>query len=294
MLTPDSIVPSFKKPQNLNLYTYSLNNPINLTDPSGLCAEVGDEVCWGLAERAWRAGLGTLAELGILTEQELRDLLSGKPVIISRQEWGAVEPTVGILYENEPDKFALQYAVGYGEGFYDPILNTGGYACYEQLFPNEPLAEILKTIVIHHEGDNQTYDIRQVQLEHMIMEGWTDIGYHYAIGLDGRIFEGRDINVRGSHVNEANTGRIGILFLGDFHPGIENRFDITVPDILSGDNRPSPQLVASAIELIRWLDLKYGIEEVVAHRDVPNNFTVCPGEYCMYLIPFFNSIVQEQ
>jgi len=41
MLTPDSIIPSFKNPQNLNLYTYSLNNPVRYRDPTGHIVECG-------------------------------------------------------------------------------------------------------------------------------------------------------------------------------------------------------------------------------------------------------------
>lgn len=38
-LTPDTIVPDPKNPQQYNRYSYTLNNPLNLIDPSGHCTE---------------------------------------------------------------------------------------------------------------------------------------------------------------------------------------------------------------------------------------------------------------
>jgi RHS repeat-associated protein len=70
--------PGFARlPASQNGYSYSNNNPVNYTDLSGLCAEVGDEVCWSLAESAWLAGLGPLGYLGTLTEFELGLVLGG-------------------------------------------------------------------------------------------------------------------------------------------------------------------------------------------------------------------------
>ncbi len=34
---PDSVVPSPYNPQSLNRYSYTLNNPVRYTDPSGHC-----------------------------------------------------------------------------------------------------------------------------------------------------------------------------------------------------------------------------------------------------------------
>jgi hypothetical protein len=51
-IQPDTIVPGLFHPQNLNRYSYVLNNPVNLVDPSGhrSCstrqANTGDETCW--------------------------------------------------------------------------------------------------------------------------------------------------------------------------------------------------------------------------------------------------------
>lgn len=45
MLTPDSIVPSFKNPQSLNRYSYVLNNPVKYVDFSGHYPCASDEYC---------------------------------------------------------------------------------------------------------------------------------------------------------------------------------------------------------------------------------------------------------
>jgi hypothetical protein len=37
-------------PQSFNRYSYVYNQPLRYTDPTGHCAEVGDESCWSFAE----------------------------------------------------------------------------------------------------------------------------------------------------------------------------------------------------------------------------------------------------
>ena len=44
----DPFVGYAKLPATLNGYSYANNNPINFTDSSGLCAEFGDDGCWGI------------------------------------------------------------------------------------------------------------------------------------------------------------------------------------------------------------------------------------------------------
>ncbi|MCP4423579.1 MAG: hypothetical protein GY803_03710 [Chloroflexi bacterium] len=51
MVSPDSIVPDPANPQSFNRYAYTLNNPVKFRDPSGHCAETGDDGCWGWYDR---------------------------------------------------------------------------------------------------------------------------------------------------------------------------------------------------------------------------------------------------
>jgi N-acetylmuramoyl-L-alanine amidase len=44
--------------------------------------------------------------------------------------------------------------------------------------------------------------------------GWSDIGYHFVIRLDGRIEKGRAEDRPGSHVAGFNTGSIGVVYVG--------------------------------------------------------------------------------
>lgn len=45
-------------------------------------------------------------------------------------------------------------------------------------------------------------------------KGWSDIGYHYFIGRDGKIEGGRDIEVMGAHVYGENEDSVGICMAG--------------------------------------------------------------------------------
>lgn len=48
------------------------------------------------------------------------------------------------------------------------------------------------------------------------MVGWDDIGYTHLVCEDGRVYEGRGWNVRGSHTLGYNEIAIGICIIGDY------------------------------------------------------------------------------
>ena len=70
-------------------------------------------------------------------------------------------------------------------------------------------------IVIHcsdtpPDRDVTADDIRQWHLD----RGWTDIGYHYVVRLDGAVEVGRPLSLQGAHVQGHNADSIGICIVG--------------------------------------------------------------------------------
>ena len=70
-------------------------------------------------------------------------------------------------------------------------------------------------IIVHctatREGATVSLDtVRRWHLE----RGWSDIGYHYLILLDGTIERGRPEHIQGAHVRGYNKNSIGVSYVG--------------------------------------------------------------------------------
>ncbi len=104
--------------------------------------------------------------------------------------------------------------------------------------------------------------IRGIQRYHMDIRGWNDIGYHYLIGPDGSIHQGRPEGIRGAHARP-NRDKFGICVLGNF-----NRSQEAV----------SAPARKSLVALLAYLMGKYGMSpwSIYGHRDF--NPTDCPGD----------------
>ena len=119
-----------------------------------------------------------------------------KPVVISREEWGAEEPKNSYSYHPYFDKLTLHHA-----------------ACCS--------ADDIE------EGKDQ---VRWIQDFHQNGRGWSDIGYHFLVDRAGNIYQGRPETVIGAHVGGANTGNIGVCLLGCYHPPEVSCFQTITPD----------------------------------------------------------------
>jgi len=119
-----------------------------------------------------------------------------KPVIISREEWGAEDPKGSYSYHPYFDKLTLHHA-----------------ACCS--------ADDLE------EGKEQVYWIQDF---HQNGRGWNDIGYHFLVDRAGNIYQGRPETVIGAHVGGANTGNIGVCLLGCYHPPEASCFQTITPE----------------------------------------------------------------
>jgi N-acetylmuramoyl-L-alanine amidase len=192
-----------------------------------------------------------LAASGLTTLTFMRGC-SRKPAmeslpIISRVEWGAVD--INLLTSVEGD--------------YDPIINPEGWYIYQ-----EPLEQVLNTIVVHHSARPLSDGPLEIQRLHMEQKGYADIGYHYMIDETGQIYEGRLLTVRGAHTGGHNTGTVGIALMGNFE-----------------EIEPTEAQIESLKELGRCLVKDYKITHLAGHRDFQPGVTVCPGENLAILLP---------
>jgi len=75
--------------------------------------------------------------------------------------------------------------------------------------------EDIHTIVVHCSAtrEGQWVDAHDIDRWHKA-RGWSGIGYHRVICLDGSVEQGRDFTRRGAHVSGNNTNTIGICMIG--------------------------------------------------------------------------------
>ncbi len=74
----------------------------------------------------------------------------------------------------------------------------------------------IEKIILHCSATKEGRDIKTETIRswHVKGRGWSDIGYHYVIELDGEVKEGRPIHKIGAHTKGENSTSIGICYVG--------------------------------------------------------------------------------
>lgn len=129
------------------------------------------------------------------------------------------------------------------------------------------------TVVVHHSGNSGEKDPGAIEAKHMGAKKWDDVGYHYLIPPSGEVYEGRYLAYKGSHVENANTGKIGILIMGDFEHQIWDR-----------DDDPTEAQLNSAVALINALGSHFSLTKLGGHKDYKAD-TECPGSELYKVVP---------
>ena len=118
--------------------------------------------------------------------------------------------------------------------------------------------------------ENQFISVEDVRRWHL-NRGWSDIGYHYLIYLDGTIKKGREDYKVGAHVKGFNRKSIGISYVG----GVDR-------DLRPKDTRTHEQKEALC-ELLKELKELYPKAQIKGHRefskDLNNNGVIEPFEF---------------
>ncbi len=167
-----------------------------------------------------------------------------KPKIVSREEWKA-RPPKGEYKYHTPQKIIVHHT-------------------WKPTASQYVGAATIRGIQNYHMDDPTT--------------GWSDIGYHFLIGPDGVIYQGRPENAVGAHC-PPNTNMVGVNVIGDYDPG---------------QDPITPAMEKSLIEVLSWLASTYKIDprsQFYGHR----NFSTksCPGDQVYDRLPPYREKVLE-
>ena len=111
-------------------------------------------------------------------------------------------------------------------------------------------------IIIHCSAtpENRIVSVDTIREWHT-SKGWSDIGYHYVISLNGDIHKGRPVERQGAHVRGHNKDSIGICYIG----GVD-------ADLRAKDTRTEAQKASLSYFLCNLMD-KYEGATLHGHNE---------------------------
>lgn len=130
----------------------------------------------------------------------------------------------------------------------------------------------IEKIIIHCTATPEGRDVRPEEIKQWHLDrGWKDIGYHFVITLDGKLYCGRPIDQQGAHVRGHNEDSIGIVYVGGMSKDMKH----------SKDTRTREQKERLE-EFLCYLKIMYPKSEIFGHNDF--SIKDCPsfdarGEY---------------
>lgn len=123
----------------------------------------------------------------------------------------------------------------------------------------------IKYLTIHCAATPRDRDVKATTISRWGIQTFGRISYHHIVELDGAKVRTLRDDQRGAHVAKANTGNIGICYVG----GVEQ-------DNVPADTRTDAQKIAIR-ELVAHYRLKYPGVVVRGHRDWPGVAKACPS-----------------
>lgn len=146
----------------------------------------------------------------------------------------------------------------------DGIVGEATWAALGTLALNKSKRSI-NEIIVHctasYEGQPMT--VEAIRRMHIRERGWSDIGYHYVVYLDGSIHEGRNVNISGAHCTGHNTHSIGVVYVGGL-----------LRNGKAADTR-TPAQKAGLLKLLKELKRLYPKATIHGHREYANKACPC-------------------
>lgn len=123
-----------------------------------------------------------------------------------------------------------------------------------------------ETVVLHCTATPPSMNVNALWVDKIHRaRGWSQIGYHYLIHLDGTIERGRPVWLAGAHAKGHNKYTIGVAYAG----GVDE------------NGKPADTLNKAQYNSVKTLvgDLRrvFGPLNVLGHRDLPHVAKACPS-----------------
>lgn len=122
----------------------------------------------------------------------------------------------------------------------------------------------INRIILHSTATPEGMDVdaKRITAWHK-QRGWSTIGYHYVVKIDGTIEEGRNVHTVGAHAKGYNKSSIGVVYVG----GCDE-------DMNPKDTRTEDQSLALANLLSALMDM-YPNATLHGHNEFANK--ACPS-----------------
>jgi hypothetical protein len=175
---------------------------------------------------------------------------AGRPRIVTRNEWGAKD-TTGKMISQTPDHITIHHT-----------------------------ASRQRTDLSIEQKMRSLQDFSQSQ-SHLangqVKKAWPDVPYHFYIGVDGRIAQGRDVNFVGdTNTDYDPTGHILIVLEGNFD-----------------QEQPSSAQMESLRSLVLWAASNWRVQAnaLKGHKDYAQ--TACPGMNLEKELPQLQKLITD-
>ena len=170
-----------------------------------------------------------------------------------------------------------------------------------------------KVAFVHHTAGTNTYTraesaaiVRGIYYQHVVVQGWCDIGYNFLVDKYGQVFEGRfggmDRAVQGAHAGGFNTASFGVSVLGNYQtaPATPTILDALARVIswkfAQAQTDPTGRAVLYSAG-VGGTNTKYPVgtpvtlNTISGHRDVGS--TACPGANLYSQLPSLRTRVAQ-
>ncbi|MEG2163110.1 MAG: N-acetylmuramoyl-L-alanine amidase [Bacteroidales bacterium] len=114
----------------------------------------------------------------------------------------------------------------------------------------------IKEIIIHCTATPEGREVSVAEIDRWHRErGFNGIGYHFVVGLDGKVYKGRDVATVGAHCAGHNANSIGVAYVGGVDGALRPK-----------DTRTAAQR-AAIVALVKKLKCEYPLSAVHGHNE---------------------------